>query len=161
MQFLFLNNRTFDWLEKQPEEFQQNAIDRVRKKIPGMIARYRRRRAVILENTVDNLEKLKMQKEVNQQKALIEKENLSFQFKHHGGIWKTVNEVDEKIRGIKQENEKETAVKIQLSYRKQVLGQKVPRKLLQTGTTVEGMYTKFSLKQLIKNLKEVIIFCDK
>ena len=66
-----------------------------------------------------------------------------------------------KIRGIKKENEKETAVKIQPSYCKQVLGQKVPRKLLQTGTTVEGRYTKFSLKQLIKNLKEVIIFCDK
>ena len=64
-----------------------------------------------------------------------------------------MNEVDEKIRGIKQENEKETAIKIQLSYRKQVLGQKVPRKLLQTGTTVEGKYTKFSLKQLIKKFE--------
>ena len=121
MQFYFLTTELLIGLKNNLKSFnpgfKQNAIDRVRKKTPEMIARYRRRRAVILESTVDNLDKLKMQKEVNQQKALIEKENLSFQSKHHGGLWKTVSEVDEKIRGIKQENEKETAIKIQLSYR--------------------------------------------
>ena len=40
---IFLNNQPIEWFEQKQEDFQEKAIEKIRKRAPKMIKKYRKR----------------------------------------------------------------------------------------------------------------------
>ena len=119
-----------EWIAAKSPEDRDRIIRQARKDTPGMIAEFRQRKKVIEEQRrrLDEQEKELKQKEA---KAAAELTELAAKVAGLGGLWRSEEEVEEKIASIKSQSRGESigkvkdAVKAQINYRRRILKQPV------------------------------------
>ena len=123
-------NHTKEWIAEKSPEDRDRIIRQAWKDTPGMIAEFRQRKKVIEEQRrrLDEQEKELKQKEA---KAAAELTELAAKVAGLGGLWRSEEEVEEKIASIKSQSRRESigkvkdAVKAQINYRRRILKQPV------------------------------------
>ena len=152
-------NHTAEWIASKAPEERDRIIREAKKDTPALISQFKERKKDIEEGQKRRLEEQQEEVRQKEEKAAAEKAKLVARVEEMGGVWQSGEEVDEKIKAIKEGSRGESigkvreALKTQINYRRQILKQPVK---------VPGDW-KFSVNgrpclpgELTQNLKNII-----
>ena len=153
-------NHTKEWIAEKSTEDRDRIIKQARKDTPGMIAEFRERKKMIEEEQRRGLEE--KEKEVKQKEAKVAAEltELAAKVEGLGGLWKSEDEVEERIASIKSKSRGESvgkvkdALKAQINYRKRILKQPVKNNL---DWNFSANNRQFCADELKEKLKAIIL----
>ena len=153
-----MNNKTGLWLNEKTQKEQEDLISKVVQLTPERIKAYQEKRKDLLRARQDKMEKKKLDAEVQTQKKSDEKEKLTKKVEEFGGLWGSIDKVDEQLSCLPAKQHR-AAIVSQIDFRKVVLEQVPPDRIIgQKGRTVDGKRVEFSVGELTTNLKTFIEF---
>ena len=150
---LYSHNKTSDWLKGKSKAQQKQLFDAAISLTAAHKAKFYERRKQI---EVQRLETVKRrQEEIVRKKAkeIKQKEELSKKLQKFGGLWTTEVEVRDGLKKLKGVKAKQTALKVQISFRKKVLSQEHPDKII---FQFSHKRQTFSVSQLKENLLKLL-----
>ncbi|XP_035673217.1 uncharacterized protein LOC118413793 [Branchiostoma floridae] len=154
---MWLNNQTSMWLDNLDAEEKERHMAYARTHAASIHAKFLEKKQKIKEQRLEALLKKQKEKEDKKQKARQRKVALTEKVLKMGGVWKTAEEVDERVGSLNREQEKLEAVKNQLQFHKKVLNSEGNKELFQMTITRPGRGRHvFSCSEKISHLKEVI-----
>jgi len=154
---LFSSNKTMRWLNMKPTEEAQYLLQTARKKAPEFKKLFKQRRKEILEGRIKALHEKQCAVDAARKRCLRRKEKLTHDIIQYG-LWQTKTDITRGVAKEKSNTAKVNALKIQLNFRKQVLGQKAyfDKELF--------LFSKngkpYSVDKLVENLSKLIPACD-
>ena len=150
---MFTKNDTKGWRDSLTPEKREAVMKMAQVSKASQRQQFIERKAIIRRQREEKLEKGKQEKDRKETKLRMLKQDLVQKVEELGGMWKTNQEIDEKITNISTEKDKKIAIKTQIQFRKIVLGAKhKDKKVFQMSS--EGK--AFSSQMLVGNLKEII-----
>ena len=150
---MFTKNDTKGWRDSLTPEKREAVMKMAQVSKASQRQQFIERKAIIRRQREEKLEKGKQEKGRKETKLRMLKQDLVQKVEELGGMWKTNEEIDEKIANISTEKDRKIAIKTQIQFRKIVLGAKhEDKKVFQMSS--EGK--AFSSQMLVGNLKEII-----
>jgi hypothetical protein len=127
---MFAMNKTGDWLKGLGEAERNNIIREAQKDSKELKKKYNERQEDILKTRRANLEKERVEKERKKRARAEEIRTLSVELEALGRLWESDQAVEEGLNRLKTGKRGEVknqleAIKVQMSYRRKVLLQKV------------------------------------
>ena len=120
---LYSHNKTSDWLKNKPQSEQNKLIEAARTLTKVHIANFCKRRKEIEALHLKMVQKRQEEITRKSEKELKVKKGLTKKLQKLGGLWTTEKEIEDGLRKMKTTKAKQNALKIQISFRKKVLGQ--------------------------------------
>lgn len=149
---MFSNNKTGDWLRSKPEEERQKLLKTARSKAPEFRQLFQQRRQAMLEERA-RVQRAKKQaiahKRAQERK---QKERLTEHIIQMG-LWQTIEQVEAGLQKCKSKTAKINAIKTQIGFRKKILDQTHPNKLV-FQSSHQGH--KFTLAEMKENLLSLL-----
>ncbi|XP_066298380.1 uncharacterized protein [Branchiostoma lanceolatum] len=155
---LWMNNETSDWLRSLSPEDKKKHMDYARTNAGKVHERFKEKNKAIKEKRLQTLMERQKEKEEKRKRARMKKVVLTEKVVNMGGVWRTPEEIDEKIGVLKQEKEKLDALKFQLQFHKQVLKSEGAKENFQMTITRPGKKKHtFSSEEKVLHLKEIVL----
>ena len=120
---LYSHNKTSNWLKNKPQSEQNKLIEAARTLTKVHKANFCKRRKEIEALRLKMVQKRQEEITRKSEKELKVKEGLTKKLQKLGGLWTTEEEIEDGLRKMKTTKAKQNALKIQISFRKKVLGQ--------------------------------------
>ena len=151
---MYTKNRISEWLESKDEASRENLIEESRATARKLKYIHSKQRHEIVKHKKEALKEKQSKIEALNRKLFQEKERLTSEIIIHG-LWQTSECVDTKLPTYHTSTAKLNALKIQLQFRRNVLGRPGNKTLFQMSSAKDG---KFSVPRVTENLKTLITF---
>ena len=158
---MYVNNRTGAWLCRKDDESQQRLLQQVVTLAPELVKSFKEKRRDLLQKRIGKQQKVRMEKEVSKQSAADEKKALTISLSKINGLWDTEESIEDNISNVSV-SEQRKRLKLQIDFRKKVLGQShSDLKVFNMGSAIGGKYQQHSIETLKSNLLSIIEFNKK
>ena len=144
---LFSNNKTASWLSTKSVKEREELFKKARKLAPEFRQQYKKRREKLLEDRSKILREKQMALQHAHRKLLHDKEKLTEEIMVFG-LWQSEDQIRECLASIKSTPEKLRVLKLQLDFRKKVLGQCGPKEVFY----MSRQKKKLTVEEVIQNL---------
>ena len=126
---LFVLNKTWAWLMSKPEEEREELIRSCQRQVPAMKEKFKARAKELEQELARRQQQQQQEKAAKETKEVEKKQALIDAVGDIGGLWKTVEQMDQELTKLREESRGEgrtkrvAAIKTQINYRKRVLVQ--------------------------------------
>ena len=149
---IYQKNRISQWLGNKDDNERERLIEESRSAAQKLKYTHSKLRYDILQRRKQSLQEKQGKVQALQRKIYEEKEKLTSGIVKHG-LWQTCESVDNNLKTYKSVTAKLQALKLQLQFRRTVLGQPGDKLLFQMSSSTEG---KYSVSKVTNNLKTLI-----
>lgn len=153
---MFCLNQTNQWLNSKTLEEQAKLVTEARKEVADLRKEYKARRAEIEKERWAILQEKRKKAEEQKQKKIKEKEDMASAI-CYWGLWQSPQQVEDKIKGLTRIKDKTEALKAQLRFRQNLLGQEGPRDVYKfTFIDANGKRAPVPWQDLMENVKTLV-----
>ena len=119
---LYSHNKTASWLDSKPPEERERLIEAARSMTSHHRKVFRKRREDIESKRLNTIEEREREMKKKKAKELKTKEDLTLQIQKFG-LWTSYEDMEHGLSQISSKKEKVDALKLQINFRRKVLGQ--------------------------------------
>lgn len=149
---MWSNNKTSDWLSSLSEDERCQVLSEARTSAPNMLQNIKARQRQLFTCKLENLRQRQEKKAKQEEKTHANKVKLTQKLTELGGLWLTVDQIDQYCESCESDFKIRDAVVTQLQFRKSVLNSKGSKHLFQQSSKGKT----FCVQEMINNLKAVI-----
>ena len=153
---IMFNNDTRGWREQLDPDKRAKLMELAWKSKEDQWKQHKQRQLEIRRVREEKMESELQAKKKKEMKVRVEKEQLCEKVENYGGLWKTGEEIEEKLSGL-EESKRMPALKTQIQFRKKVLGATHPNKKVFQMSSGGKLFT---LQEVTKNLKDILTFAE-